>query len=61
MNGQRLARKGGFSGIGIPNIRERLKLYYGEQGQLHYSSAPGSGTRAVITLPASYSAAEYEI
>lgn len=61
MNGQRLARKGGFSGIGIPNIQERLKLYYGEQGQLHYSSAPGSGTRAVITLPASHSAAEYKI
>ena len=61
MSGQRLARKGGFSGIGIPNIRERLKLYYGDMGQLHYSSSPGSGTRAVITLPASRSASEYEI
>lgn len=61
MNGQRLARKGGFSGIGIPNIRERLRLYYGDQGQLIYSSAPGSGTRAVITLPISRSATEYEI
>ncbi|MBS7225157.1 MAG: sensor histidine kinase [Clostridiaceae bacterium] len=61
MSGQRLARKGGFSGIGIPNIRERLKLYYGDMGQLHYSSSPGFGTRAVITLPASRSASEYEI
>lgn len=61
ISGQRVARKGGFSGIGIPNIRERLKLYYGERGRLHYSSAPGAGTRAVITLPVSYSASEYEI
>ena len=61
MSGRPLARKGGFSGIGIPNIRERLRLYYGTQGQLHYSSAPGEGTRAVITLPVSHSAAEYEI
>lgn len=61
MNGQRVARKGGFSGIGIPNIRERLKLYYGNQGRLYYSSAPGAGTQAVITLPASRNASEYQI
>lgn len=61
MNGKRVGRKGGFSGIGIPNIRERLKLYYGDQGRLYYTSSPGGGTQAVITLPASRSASEYEI
>lgn len=61
VSGQRVARKGGFSGIGIPNIRERLRLYYGDHGQLHYSSSPGAGTRAVITLPVSRNASEYEI
>lgn len=61
MNGKRVARKGGFSGIGIPNIRDRLKLYYGDQGRLYYSSSPGVGTQAVITLPASRDAAEYQI
>ncbi len=61
MSGQRVARRGGFSGIGIPNIRERLKLYYGDQGQLFYTSAPGAGTQAVITLPASRNPTEYQI
>ncbi|MGM9630463.1 sensor histidine kinase [Butyricicoccus sp.] len=50
MNGVRRSK---FSGIGISNIRERLRLYYGEQGTLQYYSAEGSGTTAVIMLPAS--------
>lgn len=61
MNGKPVSRKGGFSGIGIANIRERLKLCYGDLGRLYYTSSPGNGTQAVITLPASRSASEYEI
>ena len=42
-----------FSGIGINNIIERLRLYYGSQGQLEYRALEGGGTTAVLTLPAS--------
>ncbi len=39
----------GRSHIGIQNVRERLKILCG--GTLEYESAPGKGTKAVITIP----------
>ncbi|MGM9617595.1 histidine kinase [Butyricicoccus sp.] len=50
MHGERRSK---FSGIGISNIQERLRLYYGEQGSLRYDSEQGKGTSAVIVLPVS--------
>lgn len=50
-----------FSGIGIGNIRERLKLYYGERAGLYFHSWEGCGTTAMITLPVSYYENEYTI
>lgn len=50
----------GFSGIGVRNVLERLHLYYGEQASLHYIST-SRGTKAVIKLPVSTDAVEYEI
>lgn len=50
-----------FSGIGIPNTRERVRLYYGAKGTLSYVGMAGKGTCAKITLPQSRDAAEYEI
>lgn len=44
-------RKSKFSGIGISNIRERLQLYYGDQGSLTFYSSSQHGTTAMITLP----------
>lgn len=41
----------GFTAIGIPNICERLKLYYGENAKLRYESSEG-GTTAIISMPA---------
>lgn len=41
----------GMMAIGIPNIRERLALYYKEKAELHYESG-GAGTTAIICLPA---------
>lgn len=58
MSGERRSK---FSGIGVRNVRERLNLYYGEQGELRFYSGENSGTRAVITLPVSYDAEEYTI
>ena len=40
----------GFTAVGIPNIRDRLKLYYGDNGGIKYESSE-NGTTAVIYLP----------
>lgn len=54
-------RKSKFSGIGVSNIRERLRLYYGKNAELRFYSEKGNGTTAVILLPISYDAEEYTI
>ena len=38
-------------GIGLLSVRERLKLYFGENGQLRISSEMGKGTRVLIRIP----------
>lgn len=58
MTGQKRSK---FSGIGIGNVRERLRLYYGTRAELRFHSENGSGTTAVITLPVSYDENEYTI
>lgn len=50
-----------FSGIGIHNIIERLRLYYGDRGSLNYYCPEEGGTTAVIRLPISDDAEEYVI
>ena len=35
----------GLTAVGIPNIRDRLQLYYGEQARLSYESC-SEGTTA---------------
>ena len=40
----------GLTAVGIPNIQERLKLYYGTQAKLSLKSS-GEGTEAIIYLP----------
>lgn len=42
---------GGGSGIGVANVNERIKLYFGEGYGLTYESAPGKGTRVQFRLP----------
>ncbi len=43
---------GGFSGIGVSNIRERLRLYYGDAGKVICESDGESFTKISIILPA---------
>lgn len=47
-------RKGyeNYSGIGISNISERLKLIYGDEQSLEILSQPGQGTTVRICMPA---------
>ena len=42
---------GGFSGIGVSNIRERLRLYYGDAGKVICESDGRSFTKISIVLP----------
>lgn len=50
-----------LTGIGLRNIQERLRLYYGEKAWFHITSMPGEGTCAVFDLPVSHDPAEYRI
>lgn len=40
-----------FNNIGIANIQERLRIYFGEEGSLTYTSNKGEGTTALIIIP----------
>ena len=40
-----------FNNIGIGNIRERLRLNYGDKASLTYQSQVGQGTEALLVLP----------
>jgi sensor histidine kinase YesM len=39
------------TGIGLTNVRERLRVIYGATYQLKLTSEPGKGTRASIEVP----------
>ena len=43
----------GLSAVGVPNVKERLELYYGAQGGMEYVSS-GNGTEVTVFLPAIY-------
>ena len=38
-------------GIGLANIYQRLKLFYGDDIVFEIKSKPGEGTRVMIVLP----------
>ncbi|MDO4338338.1 MAG: histidine kinase [Eubacteriales bacterium] len=40
-----------FNGIGVPNVKERIQLFFGKEYGLSYESEIGRYTRAVFTLP----------
>lgn len=43
----------GFNGVGVKNVNERIKLYYGQEFGLEFISSPGVGTVVEIMLPLS--------
>ena len=43
--------KNGFNGMGIKNVNERIKLYFGEQYGLYYLSNIENGTEVIMRLP----------
>jgi len=46
--------KGRFSGIGLRNVDERIKLYYGDDYGIEIKSVVESGTTVIVTLPLIY-------
>lgn len=50
LTGEQYERKRG-SGIGLRNVNQRIKLYFGEQYGLHIKSEPDVGTKITIHLP----------
>lgn len=40
-----------FNGIGISNVNERIRLFFGEEYGIRYESCPGAYTKAVLVLP----------
>lgn len=40
-----------FSGIGVKNVNDRIKLFFGDSYGLYYESEPGKGTTARIVVP----------
>lgn len=40
-----------FSGIGMPNVRERIRLVYGPKARMIVTSEVGQGTTVVLELP----------
>lgn len=51
-NGTLRSSKGKGSGIGFQNVRERIRLYFGQQYGLDVESEPDEGTTVRIRLPA---------
>jgi len=45
-------RDSGSGGVGLENIRERLRLSYGEAGRLSIREGPQGGTIATVAIPA---------
>lgn len=50
-NAYRKPKDESFSGIGVHNVDERIKLYYGEGYGLDFVSEIGQYTRAIIKMP----------
>lgn len=50
-----------LTGIGIRNIEQRLRLYYGERARFAIESIKGEGSCVRFVLPVSHDAAEYTI
>lgn len=48
---EKTERKRRFNGIGIPNVMERIRLFFGEEYGLRYESSVGEFTRVIFTLP----------
>ena len=40
------------NGVGVSNVNERIRLFYGPEYGLRFESEPGRGTCAIMVIPA---------
>ena len=50
----------GKSGIGIKNVNDRLKIWFGEKYGVTITSVPDEGTRVTVRMPKVREESEYE-
>lgn len=50
--GERRVTYPGLHSIGVRSVNERFRLYFGAEYGLSYESSPGTGTKAILRLPA---------
>ena len=48
---QKERKDGSFNGIGVVNVNERIKMYFGENYGLHFESKHNKYTKCILTLP----------
>lgn len=48
---KKTAEKRSFNGIGVINVHERIRMYFGNGCGLHFESEKGSYTKCILTLP----------
>ena len=48
------------NGVGVANVNERLRLFYGAQYGLRFESEPGKGTRAIVVIPTGKDGEKYD-
>lgn len=53
LEGEDISDRSRFSGIGISNVNERIKMYFGDKYGLHIESVPNLFTTIEITIPIS--------
>ena len=56
-DGSHPAPSGGGAGVGLENVRRRLKALYGDRGALEAFALPGRGWRSVVRLPLEFAPA----
>jgi two-component system sensor histidine kinase YesM len=48
----------GRHGMGVKNVHERIRIYFGRQYGLGIESTPGEGTSIIIRIPAGFAGEE---
>lgn len=54
-------KTGGYNSIGVQNVQERIRMMYGEEYGIHYSSVKGEYTRVMVLVPLEYAEETVEV
>ncbi|MBP3218368.1 MAG: histidine kinase, partial [Lachnospiraceae bacterium] len=54
-------KTGGYNSIGVQNVQEHIRMMYGEEYGIHYSSVKGEYTRVTVLVPLEYAEETVEV